>query len=60
MNKKRGKTVWQKIYSALGFWKYTEITDKGTYNVIYWCCLPYGRFFRKFDLFRIKADHIKE
>lgn len=48
------KTLWQKIYSTLGFWKYTIITDKGTYKVIYWCCLPYGKFFRKFDLFRIK------
>lgn len=52
MNK---KTVWQKIYSALGFWSYNEITNKGTYKVIYWCCFPYWKFFRKFDLFRIKV-----
>ena len=48
------KTLWQKIYSAFGFWKYTEVTDKGTYKVIYWNCLPYGKFFRKFDLFKTK------
>ena len=36
MNKKREKTVWQKIYSALGFWSYNVITNKGTYKVIYW------------------------
>lgn len=53
MNK---KTVWQKIYSALGFWYYTEINHKGSYKVIYWCCFPYGKFFRKFDLFRIKVN----
>lgn len=48
------KSLFQKIYSALGFWKYREITDNGTYDVFYWCCLPYGKFFRKFDLFRVK------
>ena len=46
------KTLLEKIYSALGFWKYREKTDNGTYDVFYWCCLPYGKFFRKFDLFR--------
>ena len=48
------KTFLQKIYSALGFWTYTEITEAGTYKIIYWCCLPYGKFFRKFDLFKVK------
>lgn len=52
MNK---KTVWQKIYSALGFWTYTEHLTSGSYKVVYWCCFPYGKFFRKFDLFRIKV-----
>lgn len=49
------KTLPEKIYSALGFWKYREKTDNGTYEVFYWCCLPYGKFFRKFDLFRVDA-----
>ena len=49
------KSLFQKIYSALGFWKYREITDNGTYDVFYWCCFPYGKFFRKFDLFRVKV-----
>lgn len=53
MNK---KTIWEKIYSALGFWSYTKITNKGAYKVIYWRCLPHGKFFRKFDLFKIKTS----
>lgn len=52
MNK---KTLWQRIYSALGFWTYKKITNHGTYTVVYWCCLPYGKFFRKFDLFKIRV-----
>lgn len=50
------KILWEKIYSALGFWKYIEHTDKGKYMVIYWCCLPFGKFFRKFDLFRYRLS----
>lgn len=49
------KTLPEKIYSAFGFWKYREKTDNGTYDVFYWCFLPYGKFFRKFDLFRVKV-----
>ena len=50
------KTLWQKIYSALGFWSYYEYTVHGQYRVFYWCCFPYGKFIRKFDLFRIKLS----
>ena len=49
------KTCWQKFYSALGFWHYIEHTDKGSYKVLYWCCLPYGKFYRKFDILRYKV-----
>ena len=33
------------------------INDKDLYyaDVFYWCCFPYGKFFRKFDLFRVKV-----
>ena len=48
------KTLFEKIYSFLGFWKYREKTDSGIYDVFYWYCLPYGKFFRKFDLFKVK------
>ena len=50
----KNKTLFEKVYSAFGFWKYREKTDNGTYDVFYWCCLPYGKFFRKFDLFMVK------
>lgn len=50
------KTLWQKIYSVLGFWYYDVITANGSYRIIYWCCLPYGKFFRKFDLFKVKIE----
>lgn len=46
------KTLWQKIYSFFGFWHYYETTPSGRYRVTYWCCFPWGKFFRKFDLFR--------
>lgn len=49
------KTIWQKIYSALGFWHYyiyNPVNSK-KYKVIYWCCLPFGKFFRKFDILKI-------
>lgn len=49
------KTLWQKIYSFFGFWSYIELTDEYDYKVFYWCCLPWGKFFRKFDLFKIKC-----
>ena len=48
------KTLWQKIYSFFGFWSYCEFTDKEKYRIFYWCCLPWGKFFRKFDLFKIQ------
>ena len=51
------KTTWQKIYSTLGFWSYYSYDEKGRKRIFYWCCLPYGKFFRKFDLF---SYHMKE
>lgn len=48
------KTLWQKIYSFFGFWSYYAINNNGKYRIFYWCCLPYDKFFRKFDLFKIK------
>lgn len=46
------KTLWEKVYSALGFWKYIDIDSNGNKRkIFYWCCFPYGIFFRKFDLF---------
>lgn len=53
MNK---KTLWEKIYSAFGFWSYYTMINGERYRVFYWCCLPYGKFIRKFDLFKIKAN----
>lgn len=48
-----GKTLWQKIHLFFGFWHYYELTSNGLYKVTYWRCLPWwGKFFRKFDLFR--------
>jgi hypothetical protein len=50
------KTLWQKIYSFLGFWYYKEIGyNKPSYIVVYWCCFPFW-FIRKFDLIRIRRD----
>ena len=56
----RKKTLLEKIYSALGFWKYGRITYDDRYRptrrrTYYWCCLPYGKFYRKFDLLSIKV-----
>ena len=49
------KTLWQKIYSFFGFWQYYEYTLSGDkYRIIYWRCLPWRKFFRKFDIFKIK------
>lgn len=48
---KNHKTVWQKIYSFFGFWKYYWYSNKGEMKTIYWCCLPWFKYFRKFDLF---------
>jgi predicted metal-binding transcription factor (methanogenesis marker protein 9) len=48
------KTFLQKIFSFFGFWSYKlHIGNDECYEVIYWCCLPWGKFYRKFDLFRI-------
>ena len=49
---KNNKTLWEKIYSFFGFWTYTTY-DKhwNKKKVIYWCCLPWIHYFRKFDLF---------
>ena len=54
--RKRKKSWWQKIYSALGFWTYSVFDGKNRYTVIYWCCFPYGKYFRKFDLIKIKYN----
>ena len=51
---KNKKTIWQKIYSAFGFWSYYTYINNERYQVFYWICLPYGKFFRKFDIFKIK------
>ena len=45
------KTLWQKIYSCFGLRSYYE----GNYRIFYRCCLPWGEYFRKFDLFKIKS-----
>ena len=49
------KTMWQKIYSFFGFWHYYETTSNVRYRITYWCCLPWVKFFRKFDLSRKKV-----
>lgn len=49
------KTLWQKVYSFLGFWKYIETTENGKKRkVIYWCCFPHIYFIRKFDVFKTR------
>ena len=45
------KTMWEKIYSALGFWKYYQSLNGNTYKIVYWSFPDY----RKFDLFKIKV-----
>lgn len=54
------KTIWQKFYSFFGFWTYTECVFVGNgnvqeYNVLYWTFLPFGKFYRKFDIVRWKC-----
>ena len=52
INTKNNKTLWQKIYSFFGFWTYIECKDYShKKKVVYWCCLPWIHYFRKFDLF---------
>lgn len=44
----KNKTLWQKIYSFFGFWSYyVNNSDRSRYRK--------GKFFRKFDLFKIKC-----
>jgi hypothetical protein len=51
------KTIWQKVYSFLGFWTYLHHTNEHVCHlVIYWCCLPFGKFFRKFDIIKIDVS----
>jgi len=53
--RKNNKTFWQMVYSFFGFWTYTLTSEKDgkIYRVVYWCFLPWGKFFRKFDVWRI-------
>jgi hypothetical protein len=47
------KTLWQMIYSFLGFWTYIERNGENpnkARKVIYWCCFPFF-FIRKIDVF---------
>ena len=57
------KTTWQKIYSFFGFWTYRVTYRKNLdwteYLTVYWCCFPW-KFYRKFDVFRIKIDEYKD
>ncbi len=46
---KKQKTLWQRFYSAFGFWTYIELGDDSIRRVVYW----YG-FGRKWDLFSWK------
>jgi hypothetical protein len=53
--KNKNKTLWQAVYSFFGFWTYTLIDADASgkmreRRVLYWCCLPWGKWFRKFDL----------
>jgi hypothetical protein len=45
------KTMWEKIYSALGFWKYYQHLNGSTYKIVYWCFPNW----RKFDLFKMEV-----
>lgn len=56
MNK---KTLWQKIYSFLGFWSYYKFKNHNRYRVFYWCCFPW-KFYRKIDLFTIKCGKFEK
>jgi len=54
------KSFLQKVYSFFGFSSYIQcIDDDKAYKVVYWCCFPWGKFFRKFDLFTIDVSSIK-
>ena len=45
----RRKSLWQRFYSALGFWTYTSIYNGVTYRIVYW----WG-FGRKWDILRVR------
>jgi hypothetical protein len=55
-NKCNQKTLWQQIYSFFGFWSFqlSERNEDGikTYRVWYWCCLPWGKYYRKYNLIK--------
>lgn len=47
------KTLWERFYSFFGFWTYIHHTSNAkAERIVYWCFLPWFRFYRKFDLFR--------
>lgn len=51
------KTFIQKLYSFFGFWKYYMYDSDGNkYKIWYWCCFPF-KFYRKFDLIKIKCKN---
>jgi hypothetical protein len=61
------KTIWQHIYSFLGFWSYTSVEDAeesgkmAEYRIWYWTMFPFF-FIRKFDIlrYRIKGPYTME
>lgn len=59
---KMEKTLWQEIYSFFGFWFYYtyDIKKKIKYKVLYWCCLPWWKYFRKFDLVKIRCGKFEK
>lgn len=57
MNK---KTLWQKIYSFFGFWFYYKYNNGTKYKILYWCCFPWGKYYRKIDLFKFKCGTFEE
>ena len=56
------KTLWQKIYSFFGFWFYYVYNNQTEtrYKVLYWCCLPWGKYFRKIDLLKVKCGKFEK
>ena len=54
------KSLWKKIYLFFGFREYIQhIGNNSAYRIIYWCCFPWWKFYRKFDLFVIDVSSTK-